>query len=118
MDVNDILALVKAGFSKDEITAFTAENGENQTSGDDARQPSAATEDQSSAEASGEQPQPQPQPQPLQTNASWEAVMESIKTLTQAVQAQNRQAAQMGNDEGPDAYDTLRALSGIKTTKK
>ena len=107
MDINDILALVKAGYSKDEIAAFTADSNE-----------SATITDAPQNDAAEEQPaQPAQSAQNAADAPSWDSVMQSIKALTEAVQASNRQKAQMPAEQSENVYDTLREVSGIKNKK-
>lgn len=116
MDINDILALVKAGYSKDEIAVFTANSNESATITDapqnDAAEASAAAEEQPAQQAQQAQ-----QSQNAGDAPSWDSVMQSIKALTEAVQANNRQKAQMPAEQAENVYDTLREVSGIKNKK-
>ena len=113
MDINDILALVKAGYSRDEISAFTADSNESATITEvprnDAAEAPAAAEEQPA--------QPAQQAQNAADAPSWDSVMQSIKALTEAVQASNRQKAQMPAEQSETVYDTLREVSGIKNKK-
>ena len=115
MNFNDVVALVNAGYTKQEISAFIAESSENgpteviseEVSAKDETTAEIAVENTAAESgAAGSAP------------PSWNDVMLAIKDLTQAVQAGNRHTVQMPAESSATVEDTLRAVSGISATNK
>ena len=126
MEVSDILSLVKAGFTKDEIAQLLAPVN----STPDIKPVPVANPEQN---AQPEQtpvvepvavavPEPQPAPAPVQAQAegqpSLSDVMKSIAQLTSAIQANAIQTSFIpgGNPNQPDAAATLAEI--IRPTRK
>ena len=109
MKMNELLELVRAGFTKEEIMQF-------ENSGHDTVEPQPAPN-----------PEPEQAPEPARTPepepANFDPMQELTKRiteLTQAVQASNRTYAEMGGsiiDPHETALDTLRSISDMPTQK-
>lgn len=126
MEVSEILSLVKAGFTKDEIVQMAAQNNpapnpepvpvDNPTP---PAKPEPAPVEQPVAVAVPE-PQPAPAPVPAQPEGqpSLSDVMKSIAQLTSAIQANAIQTSIIpgGNPNQPDASATLAEI--IRPTRK
>ena len=126
MEVSEILSLVKAGFTKDEIVQMAAQNNP-------APNPEPVPVANPSQNAEPEQtpvvepvavavPEPQPAPAPVQAQAegqpSLSDVMRSIAQLTSAIQANAIQTSFIpgGTPNQPDASATLAEI--IRPTRK
>ena len=126
MEVSEILSLVKAGFTKDEIVQMAAQNNP-------APNPEPVPVANPTQNAEPEQtpvvepvdvavPEPQPAPAPVQAQAegqpSLSDVMRSIAQLTSAIQANAIQTSFIpgGNPNQPDAAATLAEI--IRPTRK
>ena len=111
MTYADILTLLRAGYTKDEIDAMEAPEAP-------APQPETQPANQAQ-EAPAEEPAPEAQP----ANQAQEApadptqqILQQLTELVRSVQAQNLGAAEIrGNiiEPGAQAMDTLRSLGGI-----
>lgn len=107
MNYDDILALVRAGYSKDDINAMAA--------GAAAPPPVPPVQQPAAPEQPKEAPAPAvpPQAQPVaatSTEALLQQLFGSVNTLTQAVQAQNR-ANITGNSPVQTADDIAKAAT-------
>lgn len=107
MNYDDILALVRAGYSKSEIDAMAAGSAA----------PGATTEQRAEAPAPAQEPPapavqaPAQQPGPAtSTEALLQQLFGSVNTLTQAVQAQNR-ANITGNVPAQTVDDIAKAAT-------
>lgn len=107
MNYDDILALVRAGYSKEEINSMAA--------GAAAPPPVAPAQQSAAPEQLKEAPAPSvpPQTQPVaatSTDALLQQLFGSVNTLTQAVQAQNR-ANITGNAPAQTVDDIAKAAT-------
>ena len=126
MDVLDILNLVKAGFTKDEILQMAAQKAPNPDPEpvpvDDPTppaEPEPTPVNEPSAPAVPEaQPAPAPVPAQEKGEPSLSDVMKSIAHLTSAIQANAIQSSFIpgGNPNQPDAAATLAEI--IRPTRK
>ena len=130
MEVSDILSLVKAGFTKDEIAQLFAPVNSNPdikpvpvAPVEQMAQPEQTPVDESPAPAVPEaQPAPAPAPAPVpaqeEGQPSLSDVMKSIAHLTSAIQANAIQNSFIpgGNPNQPDAAATLAEI--IRPTRK
>lgn len=126
MEISDILSLVKAGFTKDEIVQMAAQanptpNPEPVPVADPTppAEPEPAPVDKPVAPAVPEaQPAPAPVPAQAEGEPSLSDVMKSIAHLTRAIQANAIQSSFIpgGNPNQPDAAATLAEI--IRPTRK
>lgn len=126
MEISDILSLVKAGFTKDEIVQMAAQNTpapnpEPIPVADPTppAEPEPAPVDKPAAPAVPEaQPAPAPVPAQEEAGPSLSDVMKSIAHLTSAIQANAIQSSVIpgGNPNNPDAAATLAEI--IRPTRK
>lgn len=97
MNAEDVLQLVKAGFSKDEIMALTVS--------DAAKQPEPAKE-------------PEPAPAPVEevkkNSPSSEDVLNRIGELEKLIQANNRQNAEIQAPKQETADDIFKSVFGLE----
>lgn len=107
MNYDDILALARAGYSKDEINAMAA--GAAAPPPVPPEQPKEAPEQPKEAPAPAVPPQAQPVAA-TSTEALLQQLFGSVNTLTQAVQAQNR-ANITGNSPVQTADDIAKAAT-------
>lgn len=110
MTYADILTLLRAGYTKDEIDAM-------EDPADPAAQPETKPADPA-PEAPAEEQAPEAQPAaPTEAPADpTQQILHQLTELVKSVQAQNRGAAEIkGNiiEPGAQAMDTLRSLGGI-----
>ena len=111
MDANDILALVRAGYSKEEISAMSAT-----PSSVKEPVPAPAEEVPAPTPAPAEEPipapTPAPQPAPEQTQPSTADLMREIAKLTSAVQANAiaHSVLPQGSYQQPTAEDALAEI--------
>lgn len=106
MTYADILILLKAGYTKDEISAM-----------DDPEQAAPETE-QETQQAAPTQEAPAEEQAPAEQPAAdpTQQILQQLTELVRSVQAQNLGAAEIkGNiiEPGAQAMDTLRSLGGI-----
>lgn len=109
MTYADIIIMLKAGYTKDEINAMEQPE---QAAQPEAQQAAPAPE------APAEEQAPEAQPAaPAETPAdSTQQILQQLTELVKSVQAQNRGAAEIrGNiiEPGAQAMDTLRSWGGI-----
>ena len=127
MTYADILTLLRAGYTKDEIDAMEAPAAQLETQPEtqpanqapEAPAPEQAPETQPSAQAPEAQPAAPaqaPEAQPAAPADPTQQILQQLTELVKSVQAQNRGAAEIkGNiiEPGALAMDTLRSLGGI-----
>jgi len=114
MTYADIIIMLKAGYTKEEIDAMDQPS-------DPAAQPETQPADPA-PEAPSEEQAPEAQPaakaeaQPAAPADPTQQILQQLTELVRSVQAQNRGAAEIkGNiiEPGAQAMDTLRSLGGI-----
>lgn len=106
MTYADIIIMLKAGYTKEEIDAMDQPS-------DPAAQPETQPADQAPEAPSEEQA---PEAQPAAPADPTQQILQQLTELVRSVQAQNRGAAEIkGNiiEPGAQAMDTLRSLGGI-----
>lgn len=132
MTYADILNLLRAGYTKDEIDAMEAPAAQQETQPEtqQANQAPATPAQEPAQEAQPAAPAPEAQPAgstatppdtlPTVTTATppdpTQQILQQLTELVKSVQAQNRGAAEIrGNiiEPGAQAMDTLRSLGGI-----
>ena len=109
MTYADILILLKAGYTKDEIDAMDQPE---QAAEQETQQAAPAPEAPAEEQAPAEQPTPAEQPAADPT----QQILQQLTELVRSMQAQNLGAAEIrGNiiEPGAQAMDTLRSLGGI-----
>ena len=116
MKINELLELVRAGFTKEEIMQF-------ENSGHDTVEPKPApTPEPEQAPEPAQNPDPVRTPEPEPANPDpMQELTKRITELTQAVQASNRTYAEMGGeiiDPHTEAINTFRTVGGIPTENK
>lgn len=111
MTYADILTLLRAGYTKDEIDAMEAPAAQPET-----QQADPAPEAPAEEQAPEAHPETQPEAQPAAPSDPTQQILHQLTELVRSVQAQNRGAAEIrGNiiEPGAQAMDTLRSLGGI-----
>lgn len=106
MTYADIIIMLKAGYTKEEIEAMDQPS-------DPAAQPETQPVDQAPEAPAEEQA---PEAQPAAPADPTQQILQQLTELVRSVQAQNRGAAEIkGNiiEPGAQAMDTLRSLGGI-----
>lgn len=110
MTYADILTLLRAGYTKDEIDAMESPEAP-------AAQPETQQADPAPETPAEEQtPDPQPAAPEAAPADPTQQILQQLTELVKSVQAQNRGAAEIrGNiiEPGAQAMDTLRSLGGI-----
>lgn len=104
---SDIILLLRAGYSREEIDAFDDE--------DTAPAPQAAPSEtpEEPAETANSQPVPEPSPAPQTAEGGFTELLAAIKALTAAVQTGNRAAAEMGANIIDPQTAGVNALAGM-----
>ena len=108
MTYADILILLKAGYTKDEISAMDDPEQAAPETEQETQQAAPAQEAPAEEQAPAEQPAPAADPT--------QQILQQLTELVRSVQAQNLGAAEIkGNiiEPGAQAMDTLRSLGGI-----
>ena len=103
MTYADIIIMLKAGYTKEEIEAMDQPEAQPETQQADPA-PEAPAEEQA------------PEAQPAAPADPTQQILQQLTELVRSVQAQNRGAAEIkGNiiEPGAQAMDTLRSLGGI-----
>ena len=128
MEISDILTLVKAGFTKDEITKMVPQynsspNPEPDTVPIPAQVPEsepAPVDEPVAVAVPDAQPAPAPVPAQAEGQPSLSDVMKSIAQLTSAIQANAIQTSFIpgGNPNQPDAAATLAEIIRPSRKKK
>ena len=109
MDANDILALVRAGYSKEEISAMSANPN---PAPEPVPTPPVEEPVPAPAPVPAEEPAPAPAPAPEQTQPSPADLMREIAKLTSAVQANAiaHSVLPQGGYQQPTAEDALAEI--------
>lgn len=104
---SDIILLLRAGYSREEIDAFDDE--------DNVPAPQAAPAEtrEEPAENANAQPVPEPSPAPQAAEGGSAELLAAIKALTAAVQTNNRAAAEMGANIIDPQTAGVNALAGM-----
>lgn len=115
MSYKDIIILLSAGYTKEEISGMDADQPDPAASTQPAPQPEAqpapaAPQPEPQPDA---QPAPQPEPQPDAQPAPQPDLLAAIRELTAAVQANNRAAADMGANIIDPIKAGQQAMAGI-----
>ena len=114
MELSDVLALAKAGFSKEEIAQFTQTGTPAPTPAPVAEpaQTPVPAQAETQVPAPAPAPAPAPTPTPEQTQPSMMDIMQSIAKLTSAVQANAlaQTAIPQGAINPPSAEDMLAQI--------
>lgn len=100
MEIKDILALVNAGFTRDEIMKLSSESSANPP----VAAPAAAAEAPTPAAA---EPAPEPSPAPVPDNSE---VLAALKDLTQTIRKNAIMRDTMKPSEQPSAVDILASV--------
>lgn len=119
MTYADILTLLRAGYTKDEIDAMEVPAdpaAQPETQPADPAPEAPAPEQAPEAQPADPAPEAQPAAKPETPADPTQQILHQLTELVRSVQAQNREAAEIkGNiiEPGAQAMDTLRSLGGI-----
>lgn len=113
----DIILMLRAGYSREEIDAFNDEDtapAPQAAPSETREEPAEATNAQPVPETSpAPQPVPEPSPAPQAADAGNNELLAAIKALTAAVQTGNRAAAEMGANIIDPQTAGVNALAGM-----
>lgn len=114
MNINEVVTLLNAGFTREEILAMTS-TPEPAPAPEPVPAPAPAPEPVPAPVPAADAPEPAPAPVPITGVQAWDALMNEIVSLRQAVQAGNRYSAQQPENKPPDGEAVLANI--IKPVK-